>query len=256
MLFTLTVLLAAAVLLVPLSRRLGLGSVLGYLVGGALIGPSGLRLVTDVHAIADVSELGVVMLLFLIGLEVRPQRLWLMRRAVFGLGTAQVVVTAAVLAACSSRPVSPAAAAIVLGAGLALSSTAIVLPMLGERDLLGTPAGRSTFRGAAVPGSRLRAARRGRAAAGRQRAAAGRALDRRSLKAGGGDRGHPDRRPLPGSAGVPRHRRHADARRSSPRSPCSSWSGRRPWPARRGCRPRSAPSWPACCSPIPNTGTR
>ena len=145
MLFTLTVLLAAAVLLVPLSRRLGLGSVLGYLVGGALIGPSGLRLVTDVHAIADVSELGVVMLLFLIGLEVQPQRLWVMRRAVFGLGSAQVVATAAALAGLLAVGGVAPPAAVVLGAGLALSSTAIVLPMLGERDLLGTPAGRSTF---------------------------------------------------------------------------------------------------------------
>lgn len=145
MLFTLTVLLAAAVLLVPLSRRLGLGSVLGYLVGGAAIGPSGLRLVTDVHAIADVSELGVVMLLFLIGLEVRPQRLWVMRRAVFGLGTAQVVATAAILAVLVGLAGVAVPAAIVIGAGLALSSTAIVLPMLGERDLLGTPEGRSSF---------------------------------------------------------------------------------------------------------------
>ena len=145
MLLTLTVLLAAAVLLVPLSRRFGLGSVLGYLVGGALIGPSGLRLVTDVHAIADVSELGVVMLLFLIGLEVRPQRLWVMRRAVFGLGTTQVLFTAAAVAALLILAGIAWPAAAVLGAGLALSSTAIVLPMLGERDLLDTPAGRTSF---------------------------------------------------------------------------------------------------------------
>lgn len=74
MLLTLAILLATAVLLVPLSRRLGFGSVLGYLAGGALIGPSGLRLITDVGEIANVSELGVVMLRFLIGLEVRPQQ--------------------------------------------------------------------------------------------------------------------------------------------------------------------------------------
>src|SRR6185437_4641882 len=99
MLLTITILLAASVVLVPLSRRLGLGSVLGYLVGGALIGPSGLRLITDFSAISAVAEVGVIMLLFLIGLEVRPQRLWVMRRAVFGLGTAQVIGTAALLAA-------------------------------------------------------------------------------------------------------------------------------------------------------------
>ena len=145
MLLTLAILLATAVLLVPLSRRLGFGSVLGYLAGGALIGPSGLRLVTDVDEIAGVSELGVVMLLFLIGLEVRPQRLWVMRRAVFILGPAQVVVTAAALAAAAHWTGLPWPAAAVIGAGIALSSTAIVLPMLAERDLLGTPSGRDTF---------------------------------------------------------------------------------------------------------------
>jgi monovalent cation:proton antiporter-2 (CPA2) family protein len=145
MLPTLAILLAASVLLVPLSRRAGLGSVLGYLVGGAAIGPSGLGLITNVDAIAGFSELGVIMLLFLIGLEVRPQRLWVMRRAVFGLGTAQVVATAAVLAVGARLFGMAWPGAVVLGAGLALSSTAIVLPMLGERSLLATPAGRDSF---------------------------------------------------------------------------------------------------------------
>ena len=145
MLLTLAILLATAVLLVPLSRRLGFGSVLGYLAGGALIGPSGLRLITDVDEIAGVSELGVVMLLFLIGLEVRPQRLWVMRRAVFVLGPAQVAVTAAALATAAHWTGLPWSAAAVVGAGIALSSTAIVLPMLAERDLLGTSSGRDTF---------------------------------------------------------------------------------------------------------------
>ncbi len=145
MLPTLAILLATAVLLVPLSRRAGLGSVLGYLAGGALIGPSGLRLITDVGEIASVSELGVIMLLFLIGLEVRPRRLWVMRRAVFVLGPAQVAVTAAVLAGASHVFGLPWPAAVVVGAGIALSSTAIVLPLLAERDLLGTPSGRDTF---------------------------------------------------------------------------------------------------------------
>src|SRR5579872_5660323 len=97
MLTTLVVLLAAATIAVPLTRRAGFGSVLGYLLAGIIIGPAGLRLVTDVNAIASIAGLGVVMLLFLIGLEVRPQRLWVMRRAVFGLGTAQVVVSGAAL---------------------------------------------------------------------------------------------------------------------------------------------------------------
>jgi len=145
MLPTLAILLATAVLLVPLSRRLGLGSVLGYLAGGALIGPSGLRLITDVGEIASVSGLGVVMLLFLIGLEVRPQRLWVMRRAVFVLGPAQVAVTTAVLAVAGHLIGLPWPAAVVVGAGLALSSTAIVLPLLAERDLLGSASGRDIF---------------------------------------------------------------------------------------------------------------
>jgi len=145
MLPTLAILLATAVLLVPLSRRLGLGSVLGYLAGGALIGPSGLRLITDIGEIASVSGLGVVMLLFLIGLEVRPQRLWVMRRAVFVLGPAQVAATTAVLAVAGHLFGLSWPAALVVGAGLALSSTAIVLPLLAERNLLGTASGRDTF---------------------------------------------------------------------------------------------------------------
>ena len=145
MLETLVALLAAAAVSVPLSRRAGFGSVLGYLLAGVAIGPSGLRLVTDLDDIRHISELGVVMLLFLIGLELRPQRLWVMRRAVFGLGTAQLVATGGVLAALAHAAGLPWAGAAVLGTGLAMSSTAIVLPMLGERDLLGSPAGRDAF---------------------------------------------------------------------------------------------------------------
>ncbi len=142
---TLVALLLATVLFVPLSRRLGLGSVLGYLVAGAAIGPLGLALVSDIDRIAEIAELGVVMLLFLIGLELRPRRLWVMRRAVFGLGTAQMAASGLVLAALAHAAGVAWAGAAVLGAGLALSSTAIVLPMLAERDLLGTPAGRDAF---------------------------------------------------------------------------------------------------------------
>ncbi|MBV8095840.1 MAG: cation:proton antiporter [Acetobacteraceae bacterium] len=145
MLTTLAILLAAVVLLVPLSRRLGFGSILGYLVGGALIGPSGFGLIGNVEQISEVSELGVIMLLFLIGLEVRPQRLWLMRRAVFVLGPAQMGLTGVALAAAAYGFGAGWPASAVIGAGLALSSTAIVLPMLAERNLLGTKAGRNTF---------------------------------------------------------------------------------------------------------------
>lgn len=145
MLATLVALLAAATIAVPLSRRAGFGSVLGYLVAGVAIGPAGLRLVTDVGEIANIAGLGVVMLLFLIGLELRPQRLWVMRRAVFGLGTAQLAACGAVLAALAHVAGVGWAGAVVLGAGLAMSSTAIVLPLLAERDLLQTRAGRDGF---------------------------------------------------------------------------------------------------------------
>jgi monovalent cation:proton antiporter-2 (CPA2) family protein len=145
MLETLVALLAASVVLIPLSRRAGFGSVLGYLVGGAVIGPHGLRLVTDVEEIRALSELGVIMLLFLIGLELRPQRLWVMRKAIFALGPAHFVANAAVIAALAHMIGAKWPGAIALGWGLALSSTAIVLPLLAERDLLGTGAGRDTF---------------------------------------------------------------------------------------------------------------
>jgi monovalent cation:proton antiporter-2 (CPA2) family protein len=145
MLVTLVALLAAAVLLVSLSRRLGLGSILGYLVAGLVIGPSGLRLVTDVESISEISELGVLMLLFIIGLELRLPRVWAMRRSVFGLGAAQVVVTGAVLGAVVFWAGSSWAGATILGLGLALSSTAIVLPLLAERNLLALTSGRDSF---------------------------------------------------------------------------------------------------------------
>src|SRR3984885_12665302 len=144
MLCALVLLLAAATIAVPLTRRAGFGSVLGYLLAGIVIGPGGLGLITDIDAISSIASLGVVML-FLIGLEVRPQRLWVMRRSVFGLGSAQVVISGAALAVLAHAAGIAWSGAIVLGAGLAMSSTAIVLPMLGERNLLASPAGRDTF---------------------------------------------------------------------------------------------------------------
>lgn len=145
MLETLVVLLGAIVIAVPISRRLGFGSILGYLIAGVAIGPAGLRLVTDVQQIASVSELGIVMLLFLIGLELRPHRLWILRHAVFGLGLAQMVPSALLLTGLAHVAGVPWLGAIVLGAGLALSSTAIILPMLRERNLLSSAAGRDSF---------------------------------------------------------------------------------------------------------------
>jgi monovalent cation:proton antiporter-2 (CPA2) family protein len=145
MLTTLVALLGAATIAVPLTRRLGLGSVLGYLLAGVFIGPSVLGLVTDVGQIADISSLGVVMLLFLIGLELRPRRLWVMRQAVFALGAGQVVVSAAVLGVLAYQVGIAWPGAVVLGAGLAMSSTAIVLPMLAERNLMQSRSGRDGF---------------------------------------------------------------------------------------------------------------
>jgi monovalent cation:proton antiporter-2 (CPA2) family protein len=145
MLPTLVALLAAAAIAVPLTRRAGFGSVLGYLLAGIVIGPAGFRLVTDVQQIASISQLGIVMLLFLIGLELRPRRLWVMRHAVFGLGTAQLVCCTAALAVLARLAGVPWSGAAVIGLGLALSSTAIVLPLLAERGLLDSRAGRDGF---------------------------------------------------------------------------------------------------------------
>ena len=146
MLQTLVTLLAAITIAVPVSRRLGLGSILGYLVAGIVIGPAGLRFITDVDRIADVSALGVIMLLFLIGLELRPHRLWVLRNAIFGLGLAQMVPTALLLAGLAYWLADmPWPGAVTLGLGLALSSTAIVLPMLRERGILSAASGRDAF---------------------------------------------------------------------------------------------------------------
>jgi len=140
-----TVFLAAAVIGVPLLKRLGLSSVLGYIVAGAAIGPWGLALAGDVESVRDYAEIGIVMLLFLIGLELLPSRLWELRRSVFGLGAAQVAVTGAALGLGAwALGVAPGAAAII-GFGLALSSTAIGLQILIERKQLATPQGRAGF---------------------------------------------------------------------------------------------------------------
>ena len=145
MFITLVILLGAISVAVPLSRYAGFGSILGYLAAGAVIGPSGLGLITNVGQIGTVAELGVTMLLFLIGLELRPHRLWVLRRAVFGMGLGQMVPTALVIALLVRLAGFPWPSATILGIGLALSSTAIVLPMLNERNLLPSIAGRDSF---------------------------------------------------------------------------------------------------------------
>lgn len=145
MLVQAAIFLLAAVLLVPLCSRLALGAVLGYLVAGVLIGPSELGLVTDVDGILHVSEFGVVLLLFVIGLELQPARLWVLRRQVFGLGTAQVLLTGAALSALALWFGLGWQAALVTGLGLAMSSTAFVLQSLAEKGQLTTRHGREAF---------------------------------------------------------------------------------------------------------------
>ncbi len=137
--------LTVVVVAVPLFKRLGLGSVLGYLVAGVLIGPHGLRLIPDVEEVGHLAELGVVLLLFLIGLELQPRRLWELRTRVFGVGGAQVALTGAILAIGARVLGLSWQAALVTGLGLSLSSTAFVLQLLGERNELTTPRGQTAF---------------------------------------------------------------------------------------------------------------
>src|SRR5690606_22262711 len=140
------VFLFAAVLAVPLAKRLHLGAVLGYLLAGVLIGPSVLGLIGDTESVAHLSELGVVLLLFIIGLELSPKRLWVMRTAVFGVGLAQVLLTALVIGTVALFGFhQPLPVALVLGLGLALSSTAFGLQLLAERKELTAPHGRMAF---------------------------------------------------------------------------------------------------------------
>ncbi len=137
--------LTAAVVCVPLARRLGLGSILGYLIAGAAIGPWGLHFVDDVETILHFAEFGVVLMLFVIGLELEPERLWAMRKAVFGGGTLQLVLSAAALTAGGLALGLPWRGALVAGFAIALSSTAIAMQTLSERNLTPTPTGRSAF---------------------------------------------------------------------------------------------------------------
>ncbi len=137
--------LLTAVLLVPVFQRLKLGAVLGYLAAGMLIGPWGLGVVGASESTLQFAEFGVVLLLFLIGLELDPVRLWTLRRMVFGLGGAQVGATGAVLALVAIAFGFAWEAAIVIGLGLALSSTALVIASLAERGQLMTRHGREAF---------------------------------------------------------------------------------------------------------------
>ncbi|HST28862.1 MAG TPA: monovalent cation:proton antiporter-2 (CPA2) family protein [Rudaea sp.] len=137
--------LAAAVIAVSVSRRAGLGAVLGYLAAGAVIGPHVLGLTPDMSQATQFSELGVIFLLFIIGLELSPQRLWVMRRAVFGAGTAQVTASALLLGGVAWLAGVQRNSALIIGLGLALSSTALGIQILAERKELASPHGRLAF---------------------------------------------------------------------------------------------------------------
>ena len=137
--------LSAAVIVVPLGKALGLGSIIGYLAAGIAIGPWGLGLVTNVQDILHFAEFGVVLMLFLVGLELEPSRLWNLRRPIFGWGSAQVFGCAAVLFVVGVAAGAPWKISLVAALGLALSSTAIALQVMGERNLLPTTSGQAGF---------------------------------------------------------------------------------------------------------------
>jgi glutathione-regulated potassium-efflux system ancillary protein KefC len=137
--------LSAAVIAVPLSRALGLGSIIGYLAAGIAIGPWGLGLVSNVEDILHFAEFGVVLMLFMVGLELEPRRLWALRRPIFGWGSAQVIGCAALLCAAAMLAGLPWRVSLVAALGLALSSTAIALQVMGERNLLPTSSGQAGF---------------------------------------------------------------------------------------------------------------
>ncbi|MGL6289154.1 MAG: monovalent cation:proton antiporter-2 (CPA2) family protein [Silanimonas sp.] len=137
--------LAAAVIAVPLFKRLGLGAVLGYLVAGVLIGPSVLQWIDDPETVLDFAEFGVVLLLFLVGLELNPTKLWTMRVPIFGMGGLQVLLTAAIVAGALLLLEAPWAIALIVGIAAVQSSTSVALAIMGERGLLPTAGGRSAL---------------------------------------------------------------------------------------------------------------
>lgn len=137
--------LSAAVVAVPLSKAMGLGSIVGYLAAGMAIGPWGLGLVTNVQDIMHFAEFGVVLMLFLIGLELEPKRLWNLRRPIFGFGLAQMLGCALLLTLVGLALEVDWRVALVAGLGLSMSSTAIALQVMGERHLMPTPSGQAAF---------------------------------------------------------------------------------------------------------------
>ncbi len=146
MLYMAAIFLLAAVIAVPIFRKIGCGAVLGYLAAGVIIGPSVLGLVDDVDAILEFAKIGVILLLFLVGLELAPHRLWVMRRSIFGLGLVGVTAAAIPIGAISYWGFGLSwQAGLVIGLGLAFSSTAFAMQALAERNELSTAHGRGAF---------------------------------------------------------------------------------------------------------------
>src|SRR5450755_448864 len=138
--------LAAAVIAIPIFRYFKLGSVLGYLAAGIIIGPAGLGLISKTDVTQEIGELGIVLLMFVIGLELQPSRLWVLRKPIFGLGLAQVLITTLGIGAVAYFAFGqPSGAALIIGFGLSMSSTALVLQLLAERGQLNSQYGRSAF---------------------------------------------------------------------------------------------------------------
>jgi monovalent cation:proton antiporter-2 (CPA2) family protein len=139
------VFICSAVVFVPIFQRLGLGSVLGYLIAGILVGPHGFKLIHDSESAMHLAELGVVLLLFMIGLEIQPRKLWSMRRHLLGLGGTQIVLTSVILFGIGLALGIPMITSAVIAFALSLSSTAFALQTLSEQNQLNTEFGRSSF---------------------------------------------------------------------------------------------------------------
>src|SRR6202051_4448682 len=138
--------LAAAVIAIPIFRYFKLGSVLGYLAAGIIIGPAGLGLISKIDTTLHIAEFGIVLLMFVIGLELQPSRLWVMRKPIFGLGLAQVLVTTVGIASAAYFGFDQSKeSSLIIGFGLSMSSTALVLQVLAERGQLNSQYGRFAF---------------------------------------------------------------------------------------------------------------
>ena len=142
LLLQITLFLGASLILVPLAKRFGIATVLGYLFTGILLGPSVLNMANDPEAIQELAEFGVILLMFIIGLELHPQRLWEMRKSIFLMGSLQVGITGIILAVVAFFALQQSlAASFIIGTALALSSTAFVLQLLSEKQQLNTTFG-------------------------------------------------------------------------------------------------------------------